>query len=145
MLNCGSSSVKYRLYAGTEQLAKGAVERIGETGDGPVDHEAALRGILDSIDLASLTAVGHRVVHGGLRFAEPALADDEVCAAIAELIPLAPLHNPANLTGIEVARRLLPDVPQVAVFDTAFHRTLPEAAAVYAIDRAKAQRYGIRR
>ena len=145
VLNSGSSSVKYRLYAGTEQLAKGAVERIGEAGGGPADHEAALRGVLDTLDLTGLTAVGHRVVHGGLRFAEPTLVDDEVYAAITELIPLAPLHNPANLTGIRVARRLLPDVPQVAVFDTAFHRTLPEAAALYAIDRATAEEYGIRR
>ena len=74
---------------------------------------------------AGLTAVGHRVVHGGDKFADPALVDDDVLAAIAELVPLAPLHNPANLEGIEVRRRVFPDVPQVAVFDTAFHQTLP--------------------
>ena len=159
VLNCGSSSLKYRLYdgidAGTPPTAgtsgapvvvgQGVVERIGEPGGGPADHESALRQVLDGIDRTGLAGVGHRVVHGGLRFAEPTLIDDEVVAEITELIPLAPLHNPANLTGIRVARQLLPDVPQVAVFDTAFHRTLPESAATYAIDAATAHRYGIRR
>lgn len=145
VLNCGSSSVKYRLYAETETLATGVVDRIGEPEGGPADHEHALRAVLDTLDLTGLTAVGHRVVHGGLRFAEPTMITEEVCASIEELIPLAPLHNPANLTGIQVARRLLPDLPQVAVFDTAFHRTLPEVAARYAIDQRTAAEYGIRR
>jgi acetate kinase len=90
-------------------------------------------------------AVGHRVVHGGDRFTAPALIDDDVLSAIRDLIPLAPLHNPASVAGIEAARTLLPDVPQVAVFDTAFHHTLPGAAATYAIDQALAAQLGIRR
>ena len=145
VLNCGSSSVKYRLYAGLQTVAGGTVERIGEPGGGPVNHEVAIRDVLKSLNLKGLTAVGHRVVHGGTLFAEPVRIDDAVVAAIQDLIPLAPLHNPANLAGIEVARQLLPDVPQVAVFDTAFHRTIPEAGATYAIDLATAERFGIRR
>jgi acetate kinase len=162
VLNSGSSSVKYRLYDGigagdgTPAAANGAggapvvvsqgvVERIGEPGGGPRDHESAIRQVLDGIDSAGLTAVGHRVVHGGLRFDEPTLIDNDVFAEITDLIPLAPLHNPANLTGIAVTRQLLPGTPQVAVFDTAFHRTLPEAAASYAIDATTAHRYDIRR
>ncbi|MFC3501125.1 acetate/propionate family kinase [Micromonospora krabiensis] len=145
VLNCGSSSVKYRLYDGDEVRDKGTVERIGEPGGGPADHETAVRQILGTLDLSGLSAVGHRVVHGGKRFGEPVLIDDEVLDAIHDLVPLAPLHNPPNLAGIEVAREALPGVPQVAVFDTAFHRTLPEAAATYAIERDTAERYGVRR
>ncbi|MGC1211645.1 MAG: acetate kinase [Micromonospora sp.] len=145
VLNCGSSSVKYRLYDGDEVRDKGTVERVGEPGGGPADHETAVRGIIDRLDLTGLAAVGHRVVHGGRKFSEPVLIDDAVFTAIEDLVPLAPLHNPANLAGIRVARETLPDVPQVAVFDTAFHHTLPEAAATYAIDRDTAERYGIRR
>ncbi|MER7166593.1 acetate kinase [Micromonospora sp. NPDC000207] len=145
VLNCGSSSVKYRLYDGVTVVDRGTVERVGETGGGPADHATAVREILAGLDLAGLEAVGHRVVHGGRRFSEPVLVDDEVLAGIAELVPLAPLHNPANLAGIAEARRVLPDVAQVAVFDTAFHHTLPDSAATYAIDREVAERYGIRR
>ena len=169
VVNCGSSSIKYQLIDvdSGAAVAKGLVERIGEEEsslrhEGPSgqwtstvplpDHEAGLRSVLAAfaeagpdLDAAGLTAVGHRVVHGGDRFADPALVDDEVVAAIRELIPLAPLHNPANLEGIEVARRVFPDLPQVAVFDTAFHQTLPPHAFTYAIDREVAQRFGIRR
>ncbi|MEV6815420.1 acetate kinase [Micromonospora sp. NPDC051296] len=145
VLNCGSSSVKYRLYDGERVTAKGTVERIGEPGGGPADHAGAVRQILAGLDLSGLAAVGHRVVHGGRRFTSPTLVDDAVLAAITDLVPLAPLHNPANLAGIAVARDALPGVPQVAVFDTAFHHTLPDSAATYAIDRDIAQRYGIRR
>ena len=145
VLNCGSSSVKWRRYDGDRALDHGTVERIGEPGGGPADHAEAVRQILDGLDLTGLTAVGHRVVHGGRTFSAPVLVDDAVLAAIKNLVPLAPLHNPANLAGIEVARAALPDVPQVAVFDTAFHHTLPEAAATYAIDRETAERYDIRR
>ena len=145
VLNCGSSSVKYRLYDDEDVRDKGTVERVGEPGGGPADHETAVRGIIDRLDLTGLAAVGHRVVHGGRKFSEPVLIDDAVFTAIEELVPLAPLHNPANLAGIRVAREALPDVPQVAVFDTAFHHTLPEAAATYAIDRDTARRYGVRR
>jgi acetate kinase len=145
VLNCGSSSVKYRLYDGDVAVDGGLIERIGEGGQGPRDHEAALRDVMERLDLGELTAVGHRVVHGGLQFTAPTVIDDAVVAAIRELVPLAPLHNPANLSGIAVARKLLPDTPQVAVFDTAFHRTLPLAAATYAIDRKVTQEYGIHR
>ncbi|MFF8266017.1 acetate kinase [Streptomyces sp. NPDC016562] len=175
VLNCGSSSLKYQLLdmADRSRLAVGLVERIGEEGSrlvhepltGPgaeggkretptpiADHADALRAVaaelaadgtgLDSPDLA---AVGHRVVHGGTRFTRPTVIDDEVLAEIRALIPLAPLHNPANVTGIEVARSLRADLPQVAVFDTAFHATIPEYAARYAIDAATADKYAIRR
>ncbi|WP_329174520.1 acetate kinase [Streptomyces sp. NBC_01477] len=153
VLNSGSSSVKYQLIdmAGEQRLASGVVERIGEPG-GAADHAQALREAAGDLrgrglglDSPELAAVGHRVVHGGTRFTAPTLITDEVLAGIEELVPLAPLHNPANITGIEVARELRPDLPQVAVFDTAFHATLPEAAARYAIDTATAERYGIRR
>ncbi|WP_354642377.1 acetate kinase [Kitasatospora camelliae] len=170
VLNAGSSSVKYQLIDmldGT-RAAAGLVERIGERGgrlahtppdggrrevlaDFP-DHTAALSSMaaqleLDGMGLDSpeLAAVGHRVVHGGQRFTEPTLVTDEVLDHIRLLIPVAPLHNPANIAGIEVARRLRPDLPQVAVFDTAFHATLPEPAARYAIDRRTADAYRVRR
>jgi acetate kinase len=145
VLNCGSSSVKYRLFDGDATVDKGLVERIGEADGGAADHEAALHQVLDRLDPSDLLAVGHRVVHGGTRFAEPVVITDEVVRAVRELVPLAPLHNPQNLTGIEVARRRLPGTPQVAVFDTAFHHTMPPAASTYAIDRAVADRLGIRR
>lgn len=153
VVNSGSSSVKYRLFddardGGQDDRERtvdhGIIERIGEPGGIP-SHEQAIREILDRLPLDGLAAVGHRVVHGGLRFTEPTRIDDEVAAAIEELIPLAPLHNPPNLAGITAARALLPDTPQVAVFDTAFHRTLPPAAATYAIDAPTAQRHGIHR
>ncbi|MET8833130.1 acetate kinase [Micromonospora sp. NPDC004540] len=145
VLNCGSSSVKYRLYDGDEVRDKGTVERVGEPGGGPADHESTVRQIIEGLDLAGLAGVGHRVVHGGRKFSAPVRIDDKVLAAIEDLVPLAPLHNPANLAGIRVAREALPDTPQVAVFDTAFHHTLPEAAATYAVDRETAERYGVRR
>ena len=145
VLNSGSSSVKYRLFEGTETVTKGLVERIGESGGDAADHAAALRRIMDEVDLDGLVAVGHRVVHGGSAFDRATLIDDEVVATIESLVPLAPLHNPAALTGIAVARKLLPDVPQVAVFDTAFHSTIPAAGITYAIDAGLAERWGIRR
>ncbi|GAA0822340.1 acetate kinase [Streptosporangium amethystogenes subsp. fukuiense] len=152
VLNSGSSSVKYRLLSGAEHLASGVVERIGELGSPVPDHRAALKVVADllaaeglGLDSPELVAIGHRVVHGGTTFTEPTLITDEVVRKIEELIPLAPLHNPANLTGIEVARRLRPDLPQVAVFDTAFHATIPPAASTYAIDQAVAERLGVRR
>jgi acetate kinase len=169
VLNSGSSSIKYQLLdpAAGVRLASGVVERIGEDtatishrgGDrhdeqelALADHEAALTAIMDrfaeigpSLDTAGVTAVGHRVVMGGREFSGPAIVDDHVIATIERLCPLAPLHNPANLAGIRVARRLLPDVPHVAVFDTAFFHDLPDAAATYAIDREVAAAHGIRR
>ncbi|MFJ2031875.1 acetate/propionate family kinase [Streptosporangium sp. NPDC087985] len=152
VINSGSSSVKYRLLSGEERLASGTVERIGEAGSPVTDHDAALKVIATELadrgfglDSPELTAIGHRVVHGGKAFTEPTLITEEVVRKIEELVPLAPLHNPANLAGIEVARRLRPDLPQVAVFDTAFHATLSPAAATYAIDREVAERLSIRR
>ncbi|GAA3124226.1 acetate kinase [Planomonospora alba] len=164
VLNSGSSSVKYRLLSMGEEPAKGAeageavrlasgtVERIGEAGSPVADHGQALRAVADELervgfglDSEELIAIGHRVVHGGTAFTEPTLITDRVVEKIKKLVPLAPLHNPANVEGIQVARRLRPDLPQVGVFDTAFHCTIPEAAATYAIDRATAERYGIRR
>ncbi|MEV6577906.1 acetate kinase [Streptomyces sp. NPDC051582] len=175
VLNSGSSSVKYQLLdmADSARLAVGLVERIGEgssrlvheplTGPGAeggkrerlgaiADHAAALRAVAAELaadglglDSPELAAVGHRVVHGGTRFTQPTVIDDEVLAEIRSLIPLAPLHNPANVTGIEVARSLRADIPQVAVFDTAFHSTMPEHVARYAIDAATAEKYAIRR
>lgn len=145
VINSGSSSVKYRLFDGDETVDRGIVERIGEAGGQAADHHRALRDLLGELDRKGLSAVGHRVVHGGLRFTEPTLIDDQVVAAIERLVPLAPLHNPPNLAGIAATRTLLPDTPQVAVFDTAFHRTLPAAAATYAIDTEVAHRHGIHR
>lgn len=169
VLNSGSSSLKYQLLHpgdGT-RLATGAVERIGEgaaelthTVGGATtrrtsplaDHGEALQAALDRFDElgpdlehAGVAAVGHRVVMGGREFAGPAVIDEHVRDVIAALAPLAPLHNPANLAGIDVARRLLPHIPHVAVFDTAFFHGLPDAAATYAIDRDLAATHGIRR
>ena len=145
VLNTGSSSVKYRLFDGTRTLAKGLIERIGETGGEAGDHEAALQQVMAAVDLDGLGAVGHRVVHGGSEFSRATVIDDEVFAVIERLVPLAPLHNPAALSGIAVARKLLPDVPQVAVFDTAFHQTIPPDGVAYAIDASLAERWQIRR
>ncbi len=153
VLNSGSSSLKYSLVqpdAGVS-LVDGVVERIGEDG-GVADHEAALRAAFEVIagggeglaDLG-LVAVGHRVVHGGPDLYRPTIVDDQLVEELRELAPLAPLHNPPAVLGIEVARRVLPDLPHVAVFDTAFFHDLPAAAATYAIDREVAERWRIRR
>jgi len=141
VLNCGSSSVKYRLFDGSETAAKGLIERLGE----PAGFDAALRHIMDETDLERLDAVGHRVVHGGDAFDRATVIDDDVVATIESLVPLAPLHNPAALTGIAVARKLLPEVPQVAVFDTAFHATIPPEGRFFAIDASLARRWAVRR
>ncbi|MCX6468364.1 MAG: acetate kinase [Corynebacteriales bacterium] len=169
VLNSGSSSLKYQLVHpdSGEVVASGLVERIGsETAaaeheqngdtrrfDGAIaDHHEALAKALDlfaeaGTDLASsgLQAVGHRVVHGGQEFSEPVLVSDEVIETIDALSGLAPLHNPVNLMGITAIRALLPDVPGVCVFDTAFFHHLPAAAATYAIDRDVAAEHHIRR
>jgi acetate kinase len=145
VLNCGSSSLKYQLLDGDVTVARGLIERIGEPGGDAEDHETALRVALEGLDLTGLVVVGHRVVHGGTRFAAPVRVDDDVLDGVRDLIDLAPLHNPANLTGLEVARRLLPDTPHVAVFDTAFHQSMPPAASTYALDADLAGRYGLRR
>lgn len=143
VINAGSSSVKYQILdpeSGAEQL-RGAVERVG---DG-VTHEQAFAQVLSAAQGHEIAAVGHRVVHGGERFHDATRIDDAVEAAIAECSPLAPLHNPHNLAGIRAARAALPNVPHVAVFDTAFHVRMPRRAKTYAIDHALAEKYGIRR
>jgi len=171
VVNCGSSSLKFQLFdmAGGKRLAKGLIERIGEEAahlvyegdgsgmDGPAkaaDHEAAVKemvsclthpghGVIES--LGEIEAVGHRVVHGGESFTDSAEIDDAVEAVIEELIPLAPLHNPPNLVGIRAARRVLRDVPHVAVFDTSFHETMPPHAFTYAIPYEFYEKYRVRR
>ncbi len=145
VLNTGSSSVKYRLFDGEDTVAKGLIERIGEPDGDAADHTAALQKVMGDVDLDGLAAVGHRVVHGGSEFNGPTVIDDEVVATIERLVPLAPLHNPPALAGITVARDLLPETPQVAVFDTAFHATIPPEATTWAIDAHLAQRWQIRR
>ena len=145
VLNSGSSSVRYRLFDGDDVITKGHIERIGESGGDAADHDEALQILMDRVDLHGLAAVGHRVVHGGERFTTSTVVNDEVLAAIEELVPLAPLHNPGALIGLRVARKLLPDVPQVAVFDTAFHATIPPEGMSWAIDRELAGRWGLRR
>jgi acetate kinase len=146
VLNVGSSSIKYTVLDPdtASVIADGIVDRIGVPGGVP-DHATALATVLAAIGDTPLDAVGHRIVHGGELFTTATLVDDEVEAAIEGLIPLAPLHNPAGLAGIRAARAALPDVPQVAVFDTAFHATIPAEAATYAIDADLAARHGIRR
>jgi acetate kinase len=154
VINSGSSSLKYQLLQpdSGKRLADGIVEQIGEPSSPVGDHDAALRQAFDrlseaGIDLRScrLAAVGHRVVHGGKTFYRPTIVDDALIAKLKELSPLAPLHNPPAVQGIEVARRMLPDVPHIAVFDTAFFHDLPPEAATYAIDRKLAGKWQIRR
>lgn len=141
VLNTGSSTVKYELIdvGSGERLRKGLAERIGENGD----HAAALKSVVQALGDLTPEAVGHRVVHGGTRFRAPVLIDEQVMAAIEELSPLAPLHNPINLDGIRAAQEAFPGVPQVAVFDTAFHHTLPPEAYTYAVPREwEVRRFG---
>jgi acetate kinase len=174
VINAGSSSIKYRLFDMEEEhaIAAGALERIGfpqakydhrawhedgtESCGSEVrsveDHHAALGWIVEVLEADGLLAngmgidaIGHRVVHGGERFAEPARIDAEVIEALETVAPLAPLHNPANLMGIRVAAELAPEVPQVAVFDTAFHQTLPPRAYRYAIPERLYREHGVRR
>lgn len=169
VINCGSSSLKYQLLNISEPgtpIAHGLVDRIGQSGatithqaDQKLhreraipDYEVALQEMMGAftdtgVSLAdlNLVAVAHRVVHGGERFVEPVVVTDEVEAAIAQLVPLAPLHNPANLDGIRVSRRLFSQLPQVAVFDTAFHSTIPEHARLYAVPQPWRRDFGVRR
>lgn len=174
VINCGSSSLKYQLLDmdGEKLLAKGLCERIGIDGHlqhkpqngKPVfdenislpTHTEAIAAVLDKLtcdeygvvaSMSEIDAVGHRVVHGGEKFAASVLINDDVLAAIEECNPLAPLHNPANIVGILACRDVLGDVPQVAVFDTAFHQSMPEKAYMYAIPYdyytdLKVRRYG---
>jgi acetate kinase len=146
VLNAGSSSLKYQVVEpdGTRHV-KGLVERVEETGFD--DALARMTAELDEAGLspASLAAVGHRVVHGGPRFTDPVLVDDAVLESIEDLSRFAPLHNPPAVAGIRAARKEFPDLPQAAVFDTAFFASLPAAASTYAIDAAVAAAHGIRR
>ncbi len=144
VVNSGSSSIKWELLEieSGERIRGGIVERIGEGG---LDHAAAMRRTLEELDGAHPAVIGHRVVHGGSRFSAATVITDEVELAIEELSALAPLHNPANVLGIRAARAAFPGVPNVAVFDTAFHQTIPPAAHTYAIDSAVAAEHGVRR
>ncbi|WP_025274411.1 acetate/propionate family kinase [Haloglycomyces albus] len=169
VINSGSSSLKYQLIDADDLhvIASGLVERIGEE-DGcvthksqsgkqveerpVVDHGEAITAMVEAfrsegsdLNRVGLKAVAHRVVHGGERFIEPTVITDEVERAIADLAQLAPLHNPANLEGIRVSRRMFRDLPQVAVFDTAFHSTMPPHAYNYAVPSEWREDYGVRR
>ena len=172
VINCGSSSLKFQLIdSESEQcLAKGLCERIGiggsmityapeggekEKTETPMpDHTEAIRLVLEALtnaktgvvkSLEEIGAVGHRVVHGGEKFAESVVIDDSVLKAVEECNDLAPLHNPANLIGINACRKLMPNTPMVAVFDTAFHQTMPEEAYMYGLPYEYYQKYKIRR
>lgn len=172
VLNCGSSSVKYKLIDTDTDvtMAEGGVEKIGlEDGflkfkkpDGSkeikqlglIDHKAAVMAILENLtdpnvgcikSFEEIDAVGHRVVHGGEKFASSVLITDEVIQQVKDCYDLAPLHNPANITGIEAITALLPDVPQVGVFDTAFHQTMPARSFMYAIPYEYYKNDGVRR
>ena len=171
VVNCGSSSIKYQLINMENEsvMAKGYLEKIGlpdsfltHTVNGEKrkieehinNHEEGIKlvlaqlthpeyGVISSLD--EIGAVGHRVVHGGEKFSSSVLIDDAVMEAMKECIPLAPLHNPAGITGIEACKKVLPNVPMVGVFDTAFHQTLPEKAYIYAIPYEYYEKYGIRK
>ncbi len=171
VINCGSSSLKYQLIdSDSEQvLAKGICERIKIDGvlnhtasgkdkinvEAPMpDHNAAVKLVIDALldsehgviqSLDEIDAVGHRVVHGGEKFAASVIVNDEVLKAIEECNDLAPLHNPANLIGIEACRTLMPDIPNVVVFDTAFHQTMPKEAYIYGLPYSYYEKYKIRR
>ena len=160
VINCGSSSLKFQLIESDTEavMGKGLCERIGIEGsrivytpagkdkitiESPMPgHTEAIKLVLDCLtdeangvvkSLAEINAVGHRVVHGGEKFASSVLVDEEVMKAIEECNELAPLHNPANLIGIKVCKELMPGVPNVAVFDTAFHQTMPPKAYLYGL------------
>lgn len=143
VLNAGSSSVKYQVVDPDSGAvpARGVVERLA----GQSTYAPALAQVLEATKGLGIDAIGHRVVHGGERFVDATPVDDAVEAAIEACVPLAPLHNPANLAGIRAARAALPDVPQVAVFDTAFHARLPRRAKTYALDADLSKRHGLRR
>ena len=174
VINSGSSSIKYRLFDMSDKtvLARGLVEQIGEpegclshqsrnahgkkveiTRSQPVKNHQAGFGLIGDVlnesgvvsDSSELYGIGHRVVHGGEAFREPALIDDKIITSIRALIPLAPLHNPANLMGIEVALRFAPGVPQIAVFDTAFHQSVPPQAYHYALPLDLYHSHNVRR
>ena len=172
VINCGSSSLKYQLIdmATEESLAQGLVERIGIEGsvltqkvegkdkyivkEEMKDHKDAIRLVLEALvdenngvikSMDEISAVGHRVVHGGEKYKESVVINDEVKANIEECFKLAPLHNPANMIGIKACEELMPNTPMVAVFDTAFHGTMPEDAYLYALPYELYEKHGIRK
>ena len=172
VINCGSSSLKFQLIDSETEavIAKGLCERIGIEGSKLIytptggekqeieepmeDHKKAVSLVIDALtdketgvltSLSEINAVGHRLVHGGEKFASSTLINEEVIAAITECNDLAPLHNPANLIGIRACKELMPDVPQAGVFDTAFHQTMPEEAYLYGIPYEYYEKYRIRR
>lgn len=172
VVNSGSSSIKYQLFDMTDELvlAKGLVERIGipdsiinhyPSGKDPIithqdipDHKVGIKLMMDALlhpdygvikDISEIVAVGHRVVHAGEKFSGSVLLTDEIMDALKECIELAPLHNPPNILGIEVCNELMPEVPQVGVFDTAFHQTIPECAYLYGIPYKYYKKYKVRR
>ena len=172
VLNCGSSSVKYKLIEIKENkiLAEGGVEKIGlpdafikfKLADGSkktvdldiTDHQGAIKSILDTItgeeygcikSFEEIDAVGHRVVHGGEKFNKSVLITDEVIAKVKECYDIAPLHNPVNIAGIDAISNILPNVPQVGVFDTAFHQTMPAKSYMYALPYKFYKEDGVRR
>lgn len=145
VINAGSSSFKYQLIdmSNEEILAKGLVERIGAEG-GPANHAIAISEVVENLG-KPVNAIGHRVVHGGEYFSQSVLINDEVINKVKDCIQLAPLHNPVNIMGIDACKQTLPEVPQVAVFDTAFHQTMPKASYIYAIPKEYYDKYKIRR
>ena len=172
VINCGSSSLKYQILDMTNEslLCKGLVERIGiegavinheKIGDEKVvketpmkDHKDAISNVIEALldpehgvisSMDEIVAVGHRVAHGGEKYAQSVLIDDKVLENIEECIELAPLHNPANLLGITACQELMPGTPMVAVFDTAFHQTMPPESFIYAIPYEYYEKYGVRR
>lgn len=172
VINCGSSSLKYQLINMDNEsvLAKGLVERIGIDGsiltqkvegrekfiiEQPMkDHKDAIKLVLNALvdktngvinDMSEISAVGHRVVHGGEKYANSVLIDDSVMSYLEECVKLAPLHNPPNIIGINACKELMPNTPMVAVFDTAFHQTMPQEAYMYALPYEYYTEYGIRK
>ncbi len=171
VINCGSSSLKYQLIDSESEavLAKGLCERIGidgrlvyqkeglekETTEAPMpSHKEAIQMVLDALtnpvsgaisSLSEIDAVGHRIVHGGEKFSGSALVDDAMIEAVADCTELAPLHNPANLIGINVCKELMPGVPMVGCFDTAFHQTMPDYAYLYGVPYEYYEKYKIRK
>ncbi len=172
VINCGSSSLKYQLInmENEESLAQGLVERIGIEGsiltqkvpgkdkyiiEQPMaDHKDAIKLVLEALvdgthgviaSMDEISAVGHRVVHGGEKYAESVVINDEVMASLEECVKLAPLHNPANIIGINACKSLMPNTPMVAVFDTAFHQTMPKTAYIYPLPYELYEKHGIRK
>jgi len=145
VINAGSSSLKFKLFniKKRELLQSVNIEHIGEAGGEFKNHHEALESI--DIDFSSLDAIGHRVVHGGEKFSKPVFIDSNVINEIQKLSTLAPLHNPANLEGIIFAMKKAPNISQIAVFDTAFHATMPEAAFIYALPYKMYEKYKIRK